>query len=49
MLDLQPRPEFSGAHVEHLIRLTKAAELPNAERSLLLRVLKWLRLQSLGK
>lgn len=49
LLDPQPRPESSRAHVEHLIGLTQAADLPDSERSSLLGSLQWLRLQSFGQ
>jgi hypothetical protein len=49
LLKLQPRPESSLAHVEHLIGLTQAADLPKSEKSSLLDSLKWLRDQSIGQ
>jgi hypothetical protein len=47
LLDPQPRPESSLAHVEHLIALTQAADLPDSERASLLGSLQWLRHQSI--
>jgi hypothetical protein len=49
LLDPKPRPESSLAHVEHLIGLTEAADLPDSERASLLSSLKWLRFQSIGQ
>jgi hypothetical protein len=47
LLDPKPRPESSRAHVEHLIGLTEATDLPDSERASLLGSMQWLRLQSI--
>jgi hypothetical protein len=47
LLDPKPRPESSRAHVEHLMALSQAADLPESERASLLGSLQWLRLQSI--
>jgi hypothetical protein len=49
MLDLQPLPEFSGAHVEHLIWTDHSGGATHLGAVVVLRALKWLRLQSIGK
>jgi hypothetical protein len=49
LLDPKPRPKSSRAHVEHLIELTQAAELPESEKSSLLGSLEWLQFQSISQ
>ncbi len=49
LLDLQPRPEESRAHVESLMSVTQSAALSNQERDSILRSLAWLLNESIGQ